>query len=59
MRAAVHTRYGPPEVVEVIDVEKPTAGANELLVKVHASTVNRTDCAYRAGTPPFIRLLTD
>lgn len=58
MKAAVHTRYGPPEVVEVLDVEKPTAAANELLVKVHASTVNRTDCAYRMATPPFIRLLT-
>ncbi|MGO8958995.1 MAG: NAD(P)-dependent alcohol dehydrogenase [Streptosporangiaceae bacterium] len=58
MQAAVHTRYGPPEVVRVIDVEQPTAKGNELLVKVHATTVNRTDCHYRSGQPFFMRFLT-
>ena len=51
MRAAVHTRYGPPDVVRIADVEKPTAGEHEVLVKVHATTVNRTDCGFRSGKP--------
>src|SRR5215203_6655762 len=58
MRAAVHTRYGPPEVVRIAEVEKPTIGDNEVLVKVHATTVNRTDCACRAAKPFFMRLFT-
>lgn len=55
MRAAVHTRYGPPEVVRVTDVEKPTASEDEVLVQVHATTVNRTDCGFLRGRPLFIR----
>lgn len=51
MKAAVHTRYGPPEVVQISQVGKPTPGDGELLVKIHATTVNRTDCHYRSGRP--------
>jgi NADPH:quinone reductase-like Zn-dependent oxidoreductase len=51
MKAAVHTRYGPADVVRISDVEKPTARDNEVLVKVHATTVNRTDCGFRAAKP--------
>jgi NADPH:quinone reductase-like Zn-dependent oxidoreductase len=58
MKAAVQTRYGPPEVVAVREVEKPTIRSNEVLVKVHATTVNRTDCACRAASPFFMRLFT-
>jgi NADPH:quinone reductase-like Zn-dependent oxidoreductase len=58
MRAAVHTRYGPPEVVRVTEVDAPVAREDEVLVKVRATTVNRTDCGYRAGTPAFIRLFS-
>jgi NADPH:quinone reductase-like Zn-dependent oxidoreductase len=58
MKAAVNTRYGPPEVVRISEVKKPAAKNNELLVKVHATTVNRTDCGCRAGKPLFSRLLT-
>jgi NADPH:quinone reductase-like Zn-dependent oxidoreductase len=58
MKAAVCTRYGPPEVVVISDVDKPATGENGLLVKVHATTVNRTDCAYRAARPFFMRFLT-
>ena len=42
----------------ISEVEKPAAGDNGLLVKVHATTVNRTDCAYRAARPFFMRFLT-
>ena len=58
MKAAVCARYGPPEVVVISDVDKPATGDNGLLVKVHATTVNRTDCAYRAARPFFMRFLT-
>ena len=58
MRAAVHTRYGGPEVVRITEVDKPRAEVDELLVNVHATTVNRTDSAYRAAKPFFIRLFT-
>jgi NADPH:quinone reductase-like Zn-dependent oxidoreductase len=58
MKAAVHTRYGPPDVVRISDVEKPTARDNEVLVKVHATTVNRTDCGFRAAKPFIVRLFS-
>jgi NADPH:quinone reductase-like Zn-dependent oxidoreductase len=44
MKAAVITRYGPPDVVNVRDVPKPAPAAGEILIRVHAATVNRTDC---------------
>ena len=59
MKAAVTTSYGPPEVVHVIDVPQPAPHADELLVRVqHATTVNRTDCGFRAAHPWFIRGFT-
>jgi NADPH:quinone reductase-like Zn-dependent oxidoreductase len=56
MRAAVRTRYGPPEVVRIAEVDQPAAGDDEVLVKVHATTVNRTDCGVRAAKPFLYRL---
>ncbi|TWT90518.1 Quinone oxidoreductase 1 [Pseudobythopirellula maris] len=56
MRAAVYTEYGPPEVVRVIDVNKPTVGKGEMLVRVHATTVNSADWRFRAANPWLIRL---
>ena len=58
MKAAVHTRYGPPDVVRVVDVPMPAVQDNEVLVKVHATTVNRTDCGFRGARPFFIRGFT-
>ena len=58
MKAVVQTRYGPPEVVRISEVEKPTIKDNEVLVKVQATTVNRTDCACRAARPFFMRFFT-
>ena len=55
MRAAVRSRYGPPDVVRVVEVEKPAAKDNEVLVRVHATTVNRTDCGLRAAKPFIYR----
>jgi NADPH:quinone reductase-like Zn-dependent oxidoreductase len=58
VRAAVCTRYGPPEVVRITDVAKPEARERKLLVKVEATTVNRTDCGYRAAKPFILRFFT-
>jgi NADPH:quinone reductase-like Zn-dependent oxidoreductase len=58
VKAAVHTRYGPPDVVALATVGTPAPGANDLLVKVHATTVNRTDCHYRAAKPVVMRALS-
>jgi NADPH:quinone reductase-like Zn-dependent oxidoreductase len=51
VRAAVRTRYGGPDVIHFDDVPEPVPRKGELLVRVHATTVNRTDCAYRSGEP--------
>jgi NADPH:quinone reductase-like Zn-dependent oxidoreductase len=57
MKAAVRVRYGPPEVVRILEVEKPAPKNSEVLIKVHATTVNRTDCGVRAAKPFILRLL--
>ena len=44
MRAVVHDRYGPPEVLRIEQVERPVPGRDEVLVRICATTVNRTDC---------------
>ncbi len=51
MKAAVYTHYGPPDVVRIAEVEKPAPRENEVLVRVRATTVNRTDCGFR--TPEY------
>jgi NADPH:quinone reductase-like Zn-dependent oxidoreductase len=49
MRAVVHDRYGPPEVLRLADVDRPVPKDDEVLVKIHATTVNRTDCGLRSA----------
>ncbi len=58
MRAATHDRYGPPEVLRVEDVPDPTPGPGELLVRVHRSSVNRTDCGFRSADPVIVRFFS-
>jgi NADPH:quinone reductase-like Zn-dependent oxidoreductase len=58
MKAAVRTKYGPPDVVQIEEVDKPTPGDDELLIRVRATTVNRTDIGYRGGTPFPIRFFS-
>src|SRR5437588_8550179 len=47
MRAVVYDRYGPPDVLRLEDVERPVPKKDEVLVKIHATTVTRSDCAIR------------
>ena len=49
MKAVVHDRYGPPEVLRIADVERPVPKEDEVLVRVHASTVTRTDTGLRSA----------
>ena len=55
MKAVVHDRYGPPDVLRLEDVARPSPAEDEILIRVHASTVNRTDCHRRAAKPFFWR----
>lgn len=58
MRAVVYDRYGPPEVLRLDEVERPVPFERQLLVKVHATTVNRTDCGLRSADLPITRFVT-
>lgn len=49
MKAAIHTEYGPPEVVQIREVPTPSPKPDEVLIRVHASTVNRTDSGFRSA----------
>ena len=56
MRAVVHDRYGPPEVLRLEEVERPVPRPEDVLVRVHATTVNQTDCHMRRARPLVWRL---
>ena len=58
MKAAVRTQYGPPDVLSIREIEKPTPKDNEVLIKVYAATVNRTDCAILSAEPFIMRFIT-
>jgi NADPH:quinone reductase-like Zn-dependent oxidoreductase len=58
MRAVVRHRYGGPDVLRIEEVEQPVPGDDQILVRVHATTVNRTDCGWRSGQPFFARYFT-
>jgi NADPH:quinone reductase-like Zn-dependent oxidoreductase len=58
MRAVVHHRYGPPEVLRLEEVERPVPKGDEILIKVHATAVNRTDTGLRSAEYFISRFLT-
>lgn len=57
MKAIVYERYGPPEVLQLKEVDRPTPKDNEALVEVHAASVNYSDWAFVRGKPFLVRLM--
>jgi NADPH:quinone reductase-like Zn-dependent oxidoreductase len=58
MRAIIYTEYGPPEVVKLMEVKKPTPKEKEVLIKIFATTVNRTDCGFRSAEYFIVRFFS-
>lgn len=56
MKAVIHRSFGPPEVLSVEEVPKPTPEAGELLIRVRAAALTAVDCAARRGKPFAARL---
>ncbi len=57
MKAIVYSNYGSPDVVKCEEIEKPTAGDNEVLIKVRAASVNPVDWHLMRGKPYVVRIL--
>lgn len=58
MKAIVYYKYGPPDVLKIEDVPIPVPNKNEVLVKIHATTVNRTDCGFRKAEYFLVRIFS-
>jgi NADPH:quinone reductase-like Zn-dependent oxidoreductase len=58
VRAVVHDRYGPPEILRLEEIARPIPGDDEVRVRIHATTVSRTDCGLRAAEPFVTRAVT-
>ena len=58
MKATVYTKYGPPDVLQLKEIAKPTPKDNEVLIKIYAAVVGPAECAARRGTPFMIRFIT-
>jgi NADPH:quinone reductase-like Zn-dependent oxidoreductase len=56
MKAIVHEKYGPPEVLELKEVDKPVPKDNEVLLKVHSASVNSSDYEFLTGSPLYTRM---
>lgn len=57
MKACLRRRYGSPNQIKIENIEKPIPKENEVLIRVHATTVNRTDCANLTAKPFIMRFV--
>lgn len=58
MKSIVYRKYGPPDVLELKEVDKPIPKDDEVLIKIYATTVTATECTFRKGKPLYTRLFT-
>ncbi len=58
MKAIVYNKYGPPDVVELQEVDKPVIKDNEVLIKIHATTVSPLEWKFRSGEVFVARLMS-
>ncbi len=58
MRACIHTRYGAPDVLSLVEIDSPLPKEDEVLVKVKATSVNRTDCGFRQAEYFLVRMFS-
>jgi len=58
MRAVIYEKYGAPEVLQLKEIEMPAVADNEILIKIHAASIQETDIRFRTGTPFMARVLS-
>ena len=57
IRAIVYEKYGSPDVLQIREIDKPSIADDEVLVKVHAASIQQTDINFRSGTPFLARVI--